>query len=181
LSEARSESKEDQEETGGEDEKSQNLEIMRDFFLMVLGIVFGYFASYAISNPSLVGISILIAALTKEITHFPILPSLIQLDRLTRAVGFLILVPVSVILYPLIFARYLRWLRLEQKISLVREITRIFFLMIWPLIAIWIISPQPFLSSTDQIIQRGIGVAYISLNLGFFYYKTRKARRGFLY
>ncbi|HZW55887.1 MAG TPA: hypothetical protein VFF30_06325 [Nitrososphaerales archaeon] len=163
-----------------EEEKKENFTIVRDFFLMVLGIIFGYFASYSISSPGVVGIGVLINSATFAVIHFPVFPTLSEIDILARAIGFLFLVPISVMLYPLIYTRYLRWLRQQSSISLVRELTRCFFLLFWPLAPIWAISPQLSLDPVDQAIQRALGLIYVVFNLGFFFYKTRSARRGFL-
>lgn len=162
------------------EERAENLEIIKDFFLIVLGISLGYFGSVAVSRPSVVGIGVLITAVEVEVTHFPILPNLHQFDTVTRATGFLILLPVSVIIYPLILSRYNRWLRTQANVSLMRELVRLFFLLFWPIAAFWIFDPETFLSESGQITARLIGVFYVLFNLGFFFYTTRSVRRGLL-
>jgi hypothetical protein len=176
-----SNSKEQKDVDLSDEEKQENIELINNFFLIILGIVLGYFAAYATASPTVVGISVLIKALTKEATHFPILPTLHQADILSRAIGFLLLLPIAVILFPLMLTRYIRWLKTRNKIFLARELTELFFLLFWPVAALWIFSPPLTLDETSQSIQRLIGVVYVAANIGYFLYKTRSVRRGFLY
>jgi hypothetical protein len=164
-----------------EEEKQEDIQLINNFFLVLLGIVLGYFASAAASAPNSLGITVLILAVEKEIAHFPILPNLHQLDVLARATGFLILLPVTVIIFPLMLTRYIRWLKTQTNISLVRELTELFFLLFWPIGALWAINPSVFASENAQIIQRFIGFWYVAINLLLFFYKTRSVRRGFFY
>ena len=50
------ESKEKKEEELTAEEKKENIELINDFFLIVLGIVLGYFAAYATASPTVVGL-----------------------------------------------------------------------------------------------------------------------------
>ena len=75
-------------------------------------------------------------------------------------------------------SRYVRWLKKQQRVSLVKELTELFFLLFWPIAALWAVNPSIYLNGTAQNVQRLIGIAYLVINLFFFYYKTRSARRG---
>jgi hypothetical protein len=168
-------------EVDSPEEKQENIELIKNFFLIVLGLVLGYFASYAAGSPDVIGISVLIRAFTKEATHFPILPTIHQLDILSRGIGFLILVPTTIILFPLMITRYVRWLRTQPNIPLARELTGLFLLLFWPIAALWIFSPPLTIDETSQNVQRVLGLVYVVANLSYFSYKTRSVKRGFLY
>jgi hypothetical protein len=181
LGQSTSESEKKSGNSLSEEERKEDVELVSGFFLIILGIIVGYFASVAAGSPNALGISILFKAVIKEVTHFPILPTLRQADKLTRATGFLVLIPLTVIIYPLMLTRYRRWLRKQVRFSLVRELTAVFFLLLWPVAASWIINPPSFLDPTTQMIQRLTGVLYVIINWSYFLYKTRSVRRGFFY
>jgi len=169
------------EDSVSDEERKEDMELITGFFLIILGIILGYFGSAAAASPNALGVSILIRAVIREVMHFPLVPTFRQAELLARALGFLFLMPISVIVYPLMLARYRRWLRTQIRFSLVRELIELFFLLFWPIAALWIVAPPAFLDTATQNIQRVVGLVYVAVNWSYFLIKTRSVRRGFFY
>jgi len=159
--------------------ESENVKLLRDFYLILIGIVISYFVGITVTYNSLASPIVILEWIGSNLFHEGPSPSN---DSITRSIGVTAVPIVSLFLYGFAWRYYERFLknnlRLGNQVHLGKELPFIAFFGVSPIGILLLFSPSEALASypTTLLLER-FGISSITLLyiLFFFYRVLRKS------
>jgi hypothetical protein len=158
-------------------EKSEDIQLIRDFYLILIGIVISYFVGITITYNSIASPIVLLEWIGSHFFQEGPSPNM---DSISRSIGVTVIPVGSLFLYGFAWRRYDRFLRhLEKKgkqIHLWKEVPIIAFLGVSPIGILLFFSPSIALADypiTLDIERFGISLLSFVFIL-FFFYRCRQ-------